>query len=207
MVQYEPNCKHLLTSHWTTYSAQTANTELFNSSPEALALRKRSQQSALDMLELTQAQRDSAQIPPIYSYDRLTITDQALVKRLARFYNVSKENARVQVLRPGEVVPVHLDDLWGGYMSAVDPGASGGPFSADDVDRFRKDPYFVKRFLIFVEDWAPGQCILFGKTAVTGWTQGDAISWDWTTDCHATVNAGYWPRALIRLTGIDGTKL
>ena len=34
------------------------------------------------------------------------------------------------------------------------------------------------------------------------WQAGDVVHWDWPTGAHSTFNAGYWHRALLRLSGL-----
>lgn len=57
-----------------------------------------------------------------------------------------------------------------------------------------------------LEDSKPGQLMTFGDEVIDRWTRGDTIYWDWPTVVHSTINSGYWPRALLRITGLATEK-
>lgn len=62
------------------------------------------------------------------------------------------------------------------------------------------DPEKVVRFIIFLEDWKPGQVFMMGNEFLR-WRKGDIYWFDWLNIPHATANCGWEPRASITWTG------
>ena len=58
------------------------------------------------------------------------------------------------------------------------------------------------RFLITLEDWEPGQILIFGNQICERWTAGDIITWEWRDIPHATANASLHKRPLLAVTGV-----
>lgn len=63
------------------------------------------------------------------------------------------------------------------------------------------DPDNTRRFLIALEDWQPGQFIIFGNKQCDKWKAGDIITFDWQNIPHATANASFYNRPLLQVTG------
>lgn len=64
-----------------------------------------------------------------------------------------------------------------------------------------KDPSNVKRFLIALEDWEPGQFVIFGNDVAMQWKAGDIITFDWENIPHATANASFHKRPFLQAVG------
>ena len=60
----------------------------------------------------------------------------------------------------------------------------------------------ARRFLIALEDWEPGQFVVFGNQLCERWTAGDIITWEWRDIPHATANASLHKRPLLAVTGV-----
>ncbi|SVB82992.1 uncharacterized protein METZ01_LOCUS235846 [marine metagenome] len=60
----------------------------------------------------------------------------------------------------------------------------------------------ARRFLIALEDWEPGQFVMFGNQLCERWTAGDIFTWEWKDIPHATANASLHKRPLLAVTGV-----
>lgn len=63
------------------------------------------------------------------------------------------------------------------------------------------DPEQIRRFIIMLADWQPGQIWQIGNATWTQWRAGDCITWEWQDLPHATCNMGWWDRPLCQITG------
>ena len=59
----------------------------------------------------------------------------------------------------------------------------------------------ARRFLVALEDWEPGQFMVFGNQMCDRWQAGDIITWEWQDMPHATANASLYKRSLLAVTG------
>ena len=64
----------------------------------------------------------------------------------------------------------------------------------------------ARRFLIALEDWEPGQIMIFGNQLCERWTAGDIITWEWRDIPHATANASLHKRPMLAVTGVVTEK-
>ena len=53
-----------------------------------------------------------------------------------------------------------------------------------------------------LEDWEPGQFVLYGNLEYTRWKAGDVHWFKWKDVPHATANASSFPRCSLQLTGV-----
>lgn len=156
-------------------------------------------QKALQSYNLGEHLEKAAVYPETHDLDRFSITDQSLMVKLEKDLGIKKAVARIQTLLPGQMTMEHLDDCESNYVDQED-------LTEQEIQRYRADCYYVKRFLIMLEDWKPGQGIMFGKDVFTDWKKGDTITWDWINDVHSTFNTGFWARSLIRITGLSNEQ-
>ena len=180
----------------------TSYTGIVNLSDNFKELRKKVRHKALSLYKLDNKITAEALEPPeTYSFDRYTLTDLSVISYLEKELNLTKSSARIQVLMPGNLTMEHIDDLDAGYITPVEENLRTNNFTPAELDRFKNDPYSVRRFLVMLDDWRPGQGIMFGANVFTNWKKGDAITWDWKNEVHSTFNTGFWARPLIRITG------
>jgi hypothetical protein len=85
---------------------------------------------------------------------------------------------KLHIQLPGEVVTMHMDK------------------------HYELDGGEARRFLIALEDWEPGQFVVFGNQLCERWTAGDIITWEWRDIPHATANASLHKRPLLAVTGV-----
>ena len=64
----------------------------------------------------------------------------------------------------------------------------------------------ARRFLIALEDWEPGQFMLFGNQVCERWTAGDIITWEWKDMPHGTANCSLYKRPMLAVTGVVTEK-
>jgi len=57
------------------------------------------------------------------------------------------------------------------------------------------------KYLVFLNDWAPGQVSLWGEEAIVGWKSGDCYKVDVLTTPHGAVNCGPEERWLATVRG------
>jgi hypothetical protein len=135
-------------------------------------------------------------------FDRWWVTDTTVVERIGELLGYRKPSGRVQTLAPGALQPLHIDDLAYGYITPEETSLHKILFSPEELAAFQKDRRTASRVLILLTDWRWGQGIIFGDEVFDHWRAGDVVYWDWPTVAHSTFNAGYWHRALLRLSGL-----
>ena len=90
----------------------------------------------------------------------------------------SRHKLHIQVT--GEVVSMHMDKHY-------EKETNGGE---------------ARRFLVALEDWEPGQILIFGNQICERWTAGDIITWEWKDMPHGTANCSLHKRPMLAVTGI-----
>ena len=108
---------------------------------------------------------------------------QALCENLGA--DISYSRLRLQVQRPGYISPLHID----ARKSLKDN--DGVLFKAEQTPDHN-------RWIIFMEDWKPGQIFLMGNDFIK-WNEGDVMSWQTRDVPHALANIGYWNRYILLL--------
>ena len=103
---------------------------------------------------------------------------------MAKLFGVGMGKVRVHVQYPGEVFTQHIDKL---SAHSQMPGQASNKT--------------IKRFVVFLTDWAPGHFYQFGNDSVQGWRAGDIHTFDWPNVPHCTANAGHTPRVTLQITG------
>lgn len=148
---------------------------------------------------------EEAKFVSSHSFERYPLP-QEVVDRFGKAFGLKYPQARMQGQEPGVMATMHLDDLDIGYMNPYEPSLPRLPFTDEEREAFKRDPHQAVRFLIMLEDARIGQGIMFEDQAVTNWKAGDTFYWDWVNTPHATFNTSFWPRFLIRLTGLRTEK-
>lgn len=89
-------------------------------------------------------------------------------------------NCRLQNQKPGSTVVYHHDD----FSKFITKGEK------------------VVRIIIFLEDYSPGQVMVFGNYTFDRWTKGVVVFSDYEGTPHATANASHNERAIILITAV-----
>jgi hypothetical protein len=95
---------------------------------------------------------------------------------------LEQANSRIHVQRTGQVFNLHLDTYGVGF-----PGVP------EDQ---------LIRFIVMLEDWAPGHFYMYGTCSYTHWHAGDFHSFRWKDVPHCTANASDCVRTSLVVTGI-----
>lgn len=88
-------------------------------------------------------------------------------------------------LVPGNYLPMHSDKY--GFYSKK--------YNVTDLDT-------IKRYIIFVEDSAPGHMLVVDDIVYNNWKKGDVVGWKGTTP-HSAINLGMIDRYTLTVTGIS----
>jgi len=108
------------------------------------------------------------------------------IQKMIDYFEFKTVNAKLHVQFTGEMLNMHVDKLY-------------------DID---EDPDNVLRIMIMLDDYEPGQFIMYGNQLFDRWQSGDIHYFDWKNIPHATANASNKPRPMLVLTGVmsDRTK-
>ena len=109
-----------------------------------------------------------------------------LLKRITKCLPFARSRSLVHIQKPGQMHVLHMDANYGnGFWDYL--GAE-------------KDKRLA-RLMIMLDDWAPGQVMMFGGKHVHHWKKGDAIYFRWQDIPHGTANFGHTDRPLLITTG------
>ena len=98
----------------------------------------------------------------------------------------AKSRSLVHIQKPGQMHMLHMDANYGnGYW--------------DYLGESKNEK--LARVMIMLDDWAPGQVMMFGGKHVHHWKKGDVIYFRWQDLPHGTANFGHTVRPLIITTG------
>ena len=96
------------------------------------------------------------------------------------FFCLHPVKSKLHIQFTGEVLNMHIDKLY-------------------DLD---EDPSKVIRLMVMLQDWEPGQFIMYGNQQYDRWRAGDIHTFDWQNVPHATANASNKPRPMLVITGV-----
>lgn len=120
--------------------------------------------------------------------DRLEIKiNDPVYKQICQVCGLSEARVAVNVQKPGNFIPAHIDKNRTFIKSIADRTPP-----ADWSD--------IQRFFYFFEDREPGQFVQLGNTQIQ-WRAGDMIKWPYYLR-HATANASYKSRKMLSIIGI-----
>jgi hypothetical protein len=103
------------------------------------------------------------------------------IKKMIDHWGLEKVSYRAHVQWPGQFFGIHIDKLW--HRNPIDPGR-------------------IARIIICLEDYEPGQIILYGNSVLTQWHAGDVHIFDTLNVPHGTANLSTKPRPNITITGL-----
>lgn len=137
--------------------------------------------------------------PCVDFYDQYQVDNIKTFRSMSDALGLEHSILRLNLQRPGQMIPAHLDELEGFKKNLLRKGI--------EVDQ---DFLYSKamRFVVMLDDWKLGQFFQLGNATWHQWCAGDCITWDWKNIPHCTGNAGYWSRPMLQLTGFitDKTK-
>lgn len=109
-----------------------------------------------------------------------------LLKKITNVLPFAKSRSLVHIQKPGQMHMLHMDANYG-----------NGFWDYLGKEKNKK----LARIMIMLDDWAPGQVMMFGGKHVHHWKKGDAIYFRWQDIPHGTANFGHTNRPLLITTG------
>ena len=103
------------------------------------------------------------------------------IKKMVNHWHLEKVSYRCHVQWPGQTFAMHIDKLW---------------------HRNPTDPSKIVRIIVHLEDYEPGQILIYGNAVHTQWRAGDVHMFDTLNVPHGTFNISNKPRPNITITGL-----
>lgn len=113
-----------------------------------------------------------------------------VIAKLKQDLDIEDLYCRYQIQQPGNMVVEHVDLNRRFSTKLVEKG----------INKQVKVKN-IKKYIVFLEDWAHGQVLMSGRHAWLGWKAGDVITFPWFM-YHSSANAGIKSRALLFITGM-----
>ncbi len=135
--------------------------------------------------------------PYIEDVQSYNVSDIDLFKKFAESLGLTIYIIRLNVQKPGQMIPAHIDEL-GSFKKYLEKNNI-------DVD-IENNSTKALRFAIMLDDWKLGQFFQFGNATWHQWSKGECVTWDWKNIPHCTGNAGYWDRPMLQITGLTSYK-
>lgn len=130
----------------------------------------------------------------LYKNHRLEVAfpdyESDVISKLKKDLDIEDLYCRYQIQQPGNVVVEHVDLNRRFSTKLVEKG----------INKQVKVKN-IKKYIVFLEDWAHGQVLMSGRHAWLGWKAGDVITFPWFM-YHSSANAGVKSRALLFITGM-----
>lgn len=108
------------------------------------------------------------------------------VNEIVNVLPFARSRSLVHIQKPGQMHMLHMDANYG-----------NGFWDYLGEEKSTK----LARVMIMLDDWAPGQIMMFGGFHCTRWSKGDVIYFRWQDLPHGTANFGHTVRPLILTTG------
>ena len=134
----------------------------------------------LDTIELTDVFDDFAEFPEL--------------QKIIDSFNFSVTHARCHVQKTGQMFTAHIDPIQRLFYK----DGNGNPDTGD----YGYDPLDIVRVTIMLEDWQPGQFMIYGNSVYQQWRAGEVHMHDWPNIPHATANASEHSRITLQVTGL-----
>ena len=115
-----------------------------------------------------------------------------IFRRVAEWFELNKKREQTWKFhdqKPNQQLMYHIDNL---------PGEPRMSRIQSPDFKYAKDKV---RFLVFLENWEPGQIFQFGNYVHTQWKKGEVVTWEWSTLPHATWNGSWTKRPALQITG------
>lgn len=109
------------------------------------------------------------------------IAEIPVLKKMADYWQLKRCRTRIHTQYPGQMFPMHIDKLW---------------------HRFPQDPGKIIRVIIHLQDYEPGQLMVYGNYVHTNWKAGDIHVFDTLNVPHGTCNMSKIPRTIFVLTAV-----
>ena len=114
------------------------------------------------------------------------------LQKVIDYFALDRVQPRCHVQLTGQMFTMHIDPL-------------NRLFTNSTVDYDKVNEYNINdivRITVMLQDWEPGQFIIFGNYNYQQWHAGDFFIHDWMNTPHATANASEHVRITLQLTGL-----
>ena len=102
------------------------------------------------------------------------------LQRMTDYFALEPTKSKLHIQFTGEVLNMHIDKLY-------------------DLDA---DSNNIVRIMIMLQDWEPGQFLMYGNQQFDRWRAGDIHKFDWQNLPHSTANSSNKPRPMLVITGV-----
>lgn len=126
-------------------------------------------------------------------FARAAAEDIPLFRKISDYLGLLDPMIKFHNQTTGQMLHFHIDNFAARHERE-------NSFKVTEMDR---NPDIMRRFAIMLADWEMGQAWMFGNALYHQWLAGTCITWEWRDMPHATVNAGWKPRPLLQITGIQ----
>jgi hypothetical protein len=109
------------------------------------------------------------------------IAEISVLQKMSQYWKLKRCRTRIHTQMPGQSFPMHIDKLW---------------------HRYPADPAKLIRVVIHLQDYEPGQIMIYGNAPHTQWRAGDIHCFDTLNVPHATYNMSRKPRTIFVLTAV-----
>jgi len=117
-------------------------------------------------------------------YTNMVLSDDLMrysfIRSMIDLWSLEKPSVRAHVQMPGQSFILHIDKLW---------------------HRNPENPTKIMRLVIHLEDWEPGQIIMYGNAVHIQWKAGDVHIFDTLNVPHCSSNLSDKPRSILIVTG------
>jgi hypothetical protein len=103
------------------------------------------------------------------------------MQRMIDILGMENPRHKLHIQLTGESVAMHLDKH----------------YEAEE----KHDGKEVRRFLIALADWEPGQFVVFGNQICERWVAGSILTFEWKDMPHGTANASLHKRPFLSVVG------
>lgn len=107
------------------------------------------------------------------------------IKKMVDMWHLENVTYRCHVQWPGQTFAIHIDKLW--HRNPVNPSR-------------------IVRLIVSLDDYEPGQVIIYGNSVLTKWHAGDIHIFDTLNVPHGTFNISTKPRPNLTITGLRTAK-
>jgi len=98
----------------------------------------------------------------------------------------NKFSFAVMKLPPGTIIPAHQDKY--NFFRTL--------YNISDDDKHK-----IVRYIVFLDDWEPGQSTIVEEASITHWKKGECVGWH-NDAFHIGINGGKKDKIFLQITGI-----
>jgi hypothetical protein len=156
-----------------------------------------------EQIDKTQVRVKDNKYLHVHPYDPevLEKVRQDMFKAIENLFEMHWTKTDINYQPTSGAFPRHVDFLATTFKRAID----NDPEIANTMyDPMTKNPvgWRLKRVLVAMDNWYPGQLFGFEEHTWSNWRAGQTIAFNWSHCRHFTANSGYNARPLLKITGL-----